>query len=125
TTTTTRTNSTNNTVIIRLTGTQNIAEAEPQANVERSTPNIQYQVPRVQTLGVERSTLGVFLLRSQIASISARSTSPSRLPCLRSSSSNRLNRATNLSVAFCNALSASISYFRARLTTANRTSPIS
>ena len=42
-----------------------------------------------------------------------------------SSSSSRLKRATNLSVAVCNALSASSLHFRARLTTANSKSPIS
>jgi hypothetical protein len=39
------------------------------------------------------------LILFQISSSSARSASPSRLPCACSSSSGRLNRATNLSVA--------------------------
>src|SRR5207253_3650218 len=67
-----------------------------------------------------------FLLISfQIASISSRSTLPSFFPRARSSSSNKLNRPTNLSVADCSAVSASSLHLRARLTTAKSKSPIS
>src|SRR5689334_5741131 len=48
-----------------------------------------------------------FFTSFQIASSSARSTSPSFLPRAVSSSSSKLNRPTNLSVAACSALSAS------------------
>src|SRR5947208_10106144 len=67
-----------------------------------------------------------FLLISfQIESISSRSTLPSFFPRARSSSSNKLNRPTNLSVADCSAVSASSLHLRARLTTAKSKSPIS
>ena len=74
---------------------------------------------------IRHSACVTFLISSQIASSSARSTSPSRLPCVCNSSSSRLNRATNLSVAACSVLSASSLHLRARLTTANSKSPIS
>src|SRR3954469_9044497 len=86
---------------------------------ERSRGTPSHVVPRDPSTPLRSAQDDDCFSAFQIASSSSSFASPSFFPRVRSSSSTRLKRATNLSVAACKVSSASSPVFRARLTTAN------